>query len=269
MRIPRRTALGWLGTLALGRFRPAAAQTAQPASVVAHASGDDIAREAERVNQGFVTERSALTLILTSAHGDRTERRLSLEIREDEAQGNQTRIDFEWPENVRGTILLTHARKVGDDEQWLYLPSAGRVRRVSAGQQAGSFMGSEFTYEDLTPTVAAKYTHTRMADDTADGRPCFALERRPRGDASGYSRERLWLDKERMVPIMVEFYDRKNELLKVATYRDYLTFGRYHRAALVRMENRQTRRISELKTQGRQLGIKLDALRFRSQALGR
>jgi Outer membrane lipoprotein-sorting protein len=78
----------------------------------------------------------------------------------------------------------------------------------------------------------------------------------------------IWLDKEHLVPLATEFYDRKNDLLKVASYRDYRAIGRYQRAGLVRMENRQTGRASELRAGNRQLGVTLDALRFKSQALG-
>lgn len=250
----------------LGRRLPAG-QPGPAAALGPQATGDEIALAAERTNDGFVGERSVFALILVNAHGDRVERRFSLELRED-PEGDQSRIEFEWPENVRGTVLLTHAHTTRDDDQWLYLPAAKRVRRISAGQKNGSFMGSEFTYEDLAPPVASKYEHTRMADVTLEGTACFQLERRPRSEGSGYSRQLVWLDKTRLVPLMTEFYDRKNDLLKLALYSDYRTFGGYHRADLVRMENRQTRRASELRIGTRQLNVTLDARRFRSQTLG-
>lgn len=281
----RRLLLGWLGIFVFGSAKARAHDgvlydgvlaraearayllPGQGASLTPQSNGEDIAREAERVNQGYLSERSAFTLLLINAQGDKIERRFTLELREDIAAGDQSRIDFDWPDSVRGTILLTHAHKVGDDDQWLYLPATKRVRRISAGQKNGSFMGSEFTYEDLSPPVASKYTHTRNADEPIEGRPCYKLERRAKTEGSGYSRQLLWLDKEHLVPAMQEFYDRKNELLKVAYYRDYHAFGRYQRTSLIRMENRQTRRASELRAGNRQLGVTLDPQRFRSQAL--
>lgn len=262
-----RRRLVWLSALG-SIWNLAPAGPAHAGKLAQDATGEEIALEAQRVNRGFVGERSALTLVLINAQGERTERRLSLELREDEEDENQSRIDFDWPDNVRGTVLLTHAHESGDDEQWLYLPSAKRVRRISAGHKTGAFMGSEFTYEDLTPPVLSKYTHERLADTDFEGTPCFQIERRPRGEGSGYSREVVRLDRERLVPLSIEFYDRKNELLKVAFYRDYAAFGSYHRAGLIRMENRQTRRASELRASGRELGLTLDRNRFRSQALG-
>jgi hypothetical protein len=248
-----------------------AAQTGQgpQAPLGAQSSGDDIMREADRVSRGFVGERSVFTLVMINAQGDRTERRFTLELRENEQDAQQSRIDFDWPENVRGTVLLTHAHKAAEDDLWLFLPAAGRVRRISAGSRSGSFMGSEFTYEDLTPFVLSKYSYNRMADDTVDGKPCFLVERRPRTEGSGYSRQLVWLDKQHVAPVKMEYYDRKNDLLKVAYYREDRTVGGYQRYDLVRMENRQTKRVSELRAGNRQLGLALDASRFRSQALDR
>ena len=70
------------------------------------------------------------------------------------------------------------------------------------------------------------------------------------------------------MPVSVEYDDRKNDLLKVASYRDDRLFGKHHRHDLLRMENRQTKRVSELRSGARQLNLTIDANRFNSQALG-
>ncbi len=78
----------------------------------------------------------------------------------------------------------------------------------------------------------------------------------------------VWLNKETLMPVTVEYYDRKNDLLKVGFYRGDRVIGKHHRNDLLRMENRQTRRVSELRAGARQLGVTIDANRFNSQALG-
>ena len=238
------------------------------AALTDKSTADEVMREADRVNAGFVGERVPFTMVLINAQGDRTERRFTLEIKEDTQDGNQSRIEFDWPENVRGTVLVTHAHKNADDDQWLYLPAAKRVRRIAAANKSGAFMGSEFTYEDLTPFVLSKYSYTRRPDATVEGRDCFTIERKAIGKESGYGREVVWLNKQTLMPVTIEYYDRKNDLLKVAFYRGDRLVGKHHRHDLIRMENRQTRRISELRAAERQLYITLDAQRFRSQALG-
>jgi hypothetical protein len=254
--------------LAIVLAHPSSPVSGQGATLDAKSTGDEIVREADRVNQNFIGERVSFTMALINAQGDRTERRFTLEMREDRQDGNQSRIEFESPENVRGTILLTHAHKSADDDQWLYLPSAKRSRRIAAANKSGAFMGSEFTYEDLTPVVISKYSYARLPDETADGKACFKIERKSLAAGSGYSREVVWLSKETLMPVTIEYYDRKNDLLKVASYRDDRMFGKHHRHELLRMENRQTKRVSELRAGARQVELTIDAHRFNSQALG-
>lgn len=238
------------------------------AALTDKSTADEIMREADRVNQQFIGERVPYTMTLINAQGDRTERRFTLEVKENLQDGNLARIEFDWPENVRGTILLTHAHKNADDDRWLYLPAARRSRRIASSNKSGAFMGSEFTYEDLTPFVLSKFTYARRADATVEGKACFTIERKSVGADSGYGREVVSLNKATLVPVTVEYFDRKNDLLKVAFYREDTVVGKHHRNQLLRMENRQTRRVSELRAGNRQIGITIDAQRFNSQGLG-
>ena len=63
------------------------------------------------------------------------------------------------PSRCPGHGLLVHAHRDGADEQWIYLPALRRVRRINSANQSGSFMGSEFAYEDLTPPEVEKFTY--------------------------------------------------------------------------------------------------------------
>jgi hypothetical protein len=116
--------------------------------------------------------------------------------------------------------------------------------------------------------VLSKYRYTRLPDSTAEGQACFTIERQSVDHDSGYGREVVRLDKQTLTPVTIEYFDRKNDLLKVAIYREARQIGKHHRHQLIRMENRQTRRVSELRAGERQLGIAIDAERFRSQGLG-
>ena len=61
--------------------------------------------------------------------------------------------------------MLTHSHKVEDDDQWLYLPALKRVKRISSSNKAGSFMGSEFAYEDMTSQEIEKYSYRWLRDE--------------------------------------------------------------------------------------------------------
>ena len=102
-------------------------------------------------------------------------------------------------------------------------------------------MGSEFAYEDLASQEVEKYTYKYLRDETIDGVDYFVVERYPAYEHSGYTRQVAWVNKERYVAEKIEFYDRKNDLLKTLTntgYNQYL--DKFWRADTMLMENHQT-----------------------------
>ena len=228
------------GVLALGVAWGAVAQSvtgnADPA-----ARGLAVARAADEYNSGFKDETADLQMILRNRNGDESVRSLSIKVLEQEADGDKSLVVFNEPADVNGTALLTFTHKQGDDDQWLYLPALKRVKRISSSNQSGPFMGSEFAYEDFTSQEVEKFDYTYLREDTVDGRPVHVFERDPLHPKSGYTRQVVWLDKEYQQPLKVEYYDRKNDLLKVFEASDYRQYQDHHwRAHRMDMENVQT-----------------------------
>ena len=96
-----------------------------------------IATKADAVNAGFKGEASEMVMILTNAHGDKTTRKMSSKTLEGTDDGDRSIITFIWPADVKGTKMLTWTHKVGNDDQWLYLPSLKRVKRISSRNKSG------------------------------------------------------------------------------------------------------------------------------------
>ncbi len=226
-----------------------------------------IARDTDAANNGFQGEYSEMEMILINAHGDQTVRKLITEIREKKNDGDQSISTFQWPADVKGTRMLTWSHKTGDDDQWLYLPALKRVKRISSRNKSGAFMGSEFSYEDLGSQEVEEYTHAFLADAEWEGRPCWKQERTPVSKKSGYSKEIVWIDKEYMNPLRIEYYDRKGELLKVGLFTGYRQYGQWWRASEIMMENVQTQKKSRLVWTKRELGREYEAWRFASDSL--
>jgi hypothetical protein len=226
-----------------------------------------IAQRADKANQGFVAERSRLTMELVNAHGDVTTRRMVIETLEGKDDGDRSRAVFEWPADVKGTKMLTFTHKRGDDDQWLYLPAVKRVKRISSNNKSGSFMGSEFAYEDLASAEVEKFSYKLLAEPALEGRACWQIERIPVDKNSGYGRQVMWMDKEYLNPLRIEYYDRKNELLKTAAFSGYRKHGQLWRFGKIEMNNVQTKKRSLLTWNERQLGAKLEPAAFDSAAL--
>lgn len=108
-------------------------------------------------------------------------------------------------------------------------------------------MGSEFAYEDLLSDEVEKFDYRWLRDDACGELQCFVIERRPRYEHSGYTRQILWLDQSEYRAITTEFFDRKGLLQKTLTFEDYrLYHDRFWRAHQMRMENHQTGKITVL-----------------------
>lgn len=228
--------------------------------------GLEIAQKLDVSNQGFESDVSSVEMTLINAHGDQVERKMTIETIEGEKDGDKSVVAFSFPADVNGTKLLTWTHKSDNDDQWLYMPAIKRIKRISSRSKSGSFMGSEFSYEDMSSQEVEKYTYRYLGEETWEGRKVWKLERVPVGD-SGYSRQVGYYDREYMNPLRIEYFDKKNELLKVGTFSHYEKYGELWRVGTIEMNNEQTKKKSVLVWKTRELGEDLDPEDFESDAL--
>ncbi len=200
-----------------------------------------IAREAQARDTGFQDFTADLRMVLKNRNGQEAVRTIRIRTLEVDGDGDKSLSIFDDPKDVRGTAFLTHSHKRGDDDQWLYLPALKRVKRISSRNKSGSFMGSEFSYEDIASQEMEKYIYKWLRDEIHDGRPCFVSEQYPVDkENSGYIRQVIWLDKAHYRPLKIEYYDRKNSLLKTLTVNHYQQYlGKFWRAGEMQMVNHQ------------------------------
>lgn len=203
--------------------------------------GLEIAVAADEYDQGFGSSETQLTMILTNKQGQESTRYMSnktLELTED---GDKSLIVFNSPRDVKGTATLTFTHKEGSDDQWLFLPAVKRVKRISSDNKSGPFMGSEFAYEDLSSQEVEKYTYKFLREEQINGVSAYVIERDPVDPKSGYTRQVVWYNKENYRLEKIDFYDRKDALLKTLVYSNYQVYKQKHwRALQMDMENHQT-----------------------------
>ncbi|MCI5142556.1 MAG: outer membrane lipoprotein-sorting protein [Candidatus Electrothrix sp. ATG1] len=201
-----------------------------------------IVMEAERRDQGFQDMVADMVMILRNKNGQESRREMTNKVLEVQGDGDKSLSIFHTPRDVRGTALLTFSHKNGDDEQWLYLPALKRVKRINSRNKSGSFVGSEFSYEDISSQEVEEYTYTYLRDEELEGHACTVSEYHPvDAENSGYSRQLVWRDKEEYRIRKVDFYDRKDSLLKTLTMKEYQQYaGQYWRAGEMHMVNHQS-----------------------------
>ena len=211
-----------------------------------------IAMETDRRNLGFGDSVSEMRMILRNTQGEESVRELRQRVFEnpDPNDGDLSLIVFDRPRDVEGTALLTHAHITEDDDQWLYLPAIARERRISSSNKNGPFLGSEFAFEDFSSQEVGKYDYLWLRDEPCPGleeRMCHVVERYPLYEGSGYTRQIAWTDFEDYQSRQVEFYNRRDDLLKTLTFSDYrLYLDQYWRAHTLSMVNHLTGKSTDL-----------------------
>lgn len=236
----------------------------------AAAKGLEIAKSADKADLGFESSKVNLIMTLTNRHGQESQRDMistTFELTED---GDKSLIVFNSPKDVKGTSTMTYTHKVGSDDQWLYLPSIKRVKRISSDNKSGPFMGSEFAYEDLSSQEVEKYTYKYLKEETLSGVNTYAVERDPVDPKSGYTRQIAWYNKDNYRLEKIEFYDRKNSLMKTLTYNNYQQYlGKHWRAGEFNMVNHQSGKKTKLEFQDYQFKTGLSENDFTQNSLRR
>jgi hypothetical protein len=127
-------------------------------------------------------------------------------------------ITFSTPADIKGTGFLQVEHIDGDDDLWIYLPALKKSRRLVANNKKDSFVGSDFSYGDISLPKVDQYHHTLLRSETIDGSDCYVIESTPANDTvrsnSGYGRKITWVRKDNFLESKVEYYDLANRLLK-------------------------------------------------------
>ncbi|MEH6467080.1 MAG: outer membrane lipoprotein-sorting protein, partial [Porticoccus sp.] len=133
------------------------------------------------------------------------------------------------------------------DDQWLYLPALKRVKRISSRNKSGPFVGSEFAFEDFTASELNKFTYTYLKEEACGDLKCDVVERIPRYENSGYTKQIAWVDTTDYQIRKIEFYDRRGSLLKELKFGDYRKYAdAYWRSHRLVMKNMQTNKSTDL-----------------------
>ncbi len=234
------------------------------------ARGLAIAVESDKRDTGFGDQVADMVMELHNKHGDVSTRKIRIKTLEVIGDGDKSLSIFDKPHDVKGTAFLTYSHALNPDEQWLYLPALKRVKRINSKNKSGPFMGSEFAYEDLASQEIEKYTYKYIRDEKLNGVDCFVIERYPAYEYSGYTRQLAWVNKEKYVAEQIEFYDRKNELLKTLTNKSYQQYlGQYWRPDEMLMVNHQTGKSTILTWNDYQFKTGLDDKDFSRNSLKR
>ena len=238
-------------------------------------SGPWIARHVQDRDTGR-DSRLAMTMRLFDRRDRVRERRLEFLSRrgvENGRRADRLLMRFDSPADIRGTGFLVIEHPPADDERFLYLPALGRVRRIAGEEKQDSFVGSDFTYEDMGGRELDDYTYTTLDANAAwpspkgEARPAWKLESRANDPNATYPRVVSLVLKDSFVVVAAENYNRHGEVAKQFEVRALEPVSGIWTALEMVMRNLRDRTRTELTVTKAEYNIGLDEADFSRRAL--
>jgi len=191
---------------------------AAPSTGAMAASAEDIMARSQRAfHYAGNDAKGKMTMELIGRDGGKRVRVLTMLRRNQGAGGDQKYfMYFHEPGDVRRLTFMVWKYPAREDDRWIFVPAVDLIRRIAAEDKYSSFVGSDFSYEDVSGRDVAEDTHTLAREEKLDGREAFVIESAPR-EAAVFTKRISWVDKQNFLPLKEEYYDAQNELQRVFT----------------------------------------------------
>lgn len=232
-------------------------------------SNEEVSTKAYTATGNYKSSISDMKMILKDANNNINTRALSM-LKLEGNNGDKTLIEFESPADVKGTKLLTHEHLDRNDDQWLYMPSIRKIKRIVSRNKSGSFMGSEFSYEDLSSQHFRRFSYEGDAQEVVvDGKKLYKSLRKPIDENSGYSKEVIWVEPKDFLIQQIDYFDQNGNHLKTAHMSKYHQDKGVWRVGQIEMKNVQTKKETTLLWKKEKIRAKLSERKFSKNLLRR
>jgi len=184
-----------------------------PAMAAEKLSGEEILKKID----SNMTSENRVAVSVMKIHGRRITRTLKAKSWVKGVEKSFT--EYLAPAREAGTKMLKDG-----DELWIYSPSADRIIKIAGHMLRQSMMGSDISYEDFMedPVLSNIYEAERLKDAVFNERECYVIELTAKKEDVAYFKRKLWVDKERFLPLKEERYAKSGILLKQFTIEEVL-----------------------------------------------
>ena len=154
--------------------------------------------------------------VITKKNGSTTELRIKQFSKDDATGLSRVVLEFEQPAKIAGTRFISMDTGKSGSNQWIYLPSLGKERRIAGSEGSKSFMETDFSYDDIASTDRNPDldNHTILREENINGKACYVIESKPKDSSYQYSKMIQWIDKSNKVTQKIELYDKKGVHVK-------------------------------------------------------
>jgi len=168
-------------------------------------TADEIAKQVDERDEGDKSI-STMEMTLIDKQGNNRVRKMK-SYTMDKGEDTQSVIFFMSPADVRNTAFLTYdySDSSKDDDQWLYLPALKKTKRIASSDKSSSFMGSDFTYSDMTSREIDDYTYRIAKETTVRDHKVWVMESIPKTqktiDETGYTKSYMFVRQDNYVVV--------------------------------------------------------------------
>lgn len=155
-------------------------------------------------------------------------------------------IYFFQPADVKNMTFMVYKYPAKDDDRWLFVPAINMVRRIAAKDKTSSFVGSDFTYEDVSGRDIVDDTHVIVKEEKLGGKDCYVVKSVPKAGDGDYSYKLSWVDKINFLPLKEEYYDKRGELYKVFSADEVKDIKGFPTVTKMKMKNLQSGHSTEV-----------------------
>lgn len=147
---------------------------------------------------------------------------------------------FLKPLDVKDMAFMVFKYPAKDDDRWIFIPAINMTRRIASKDKHSSFVGSDFTYEDVSGRDTEDDTNVILKEEEFNNKACYVVKSSPKAQDVDYSYKISWIDKNTFLPLKEEYYDKKSELYKTFTADEIKNINGFSTITKRTMENIKT-----------------------------
>lgn len=179
-------------------------------------SEEIISKVNELMNQDTVQAKVKMTIVTSSGN-----ERVFIYDSYSKNKGEKNLLRYIEPKRAKGQaiLMLNYA-----DDIWMYFPRTKRIRKLASHSKSQKMEGSDFSYEDTgaSDTFITDFSSKKLGSEKKEGYDCYKIEMiRKEGSEAGYSRLIMWIIKDNLFPVVIDYYDNDNPELRLKTLIQY------------------------------------------------
>lgn len=159
--------------------------------------------------------KAKVMMTLVDKKGGKKIKKFSMVRKDVEEGGDQLYfIYFKSPSDIKRMTFMVKKYNDRSDDRWLYVPAIDLVKKIAASDKASSFVGSDFSYEDVSGRLWTEDNHELIGEETLNGHEAYKIKSTPK-EKDYFAYKITYIDKKSKLPLKEEYYDARGNIFKI------------------------------------------------------